>query len=840
MTNKLIKSAKAYLELGIPAIPLDANKRSILYWKKYQEQLPTADEIDQNFSSAKTVGLAIITGKISGNMEAIDVDCKYDLTGTLFDDMMQRVVDEMPDVAAKLVIAKTVNGGYHIIYRSPKIEGNRKLASRETTEEEKAKNPHEKHKALIETRGEAGYIAAVPTPGYSFTSNSIREIPVLTSEERDHLHEIARSFNQVVEMVSHKSQFIEQKPMSKSPFADYNERGDIVQLLTSHGWKFVYERNDKVYFQRPGDTQAKTSGDFHRVKNIFAVFTSSTIFEVNKGYKPCAVFTILECNGDYKQSYKKLLAAGFGEPFRKIGNEQRRFVEKQLSTGMTPGAAALAMADKFAMTEEDAEKIVNAVVNEEEAGINEFWDYNEALNKVALPRAKFVDFLESNGFGLYFYDQSSPVFKVVHNDRNRLTEVSSERLRKFIKDYLMLFEPESGVLYPKQLLLECVYKDTKLFGDDILEFVNHVNPDFLRDSKDVCYYPFNNGIVEITANSMKLLNYGDVNKVIWKSDIRDANIDLEPTEDFECEFSDFIFKVCGQDPARTLSAVSIIGYLLHKYKHPANAFAVILCEETEDDAKGGGTGKGLFVKAIEHMTNIETIDGKNFKMDKSFAFQRVKMDTKIVAIQDIQKNFNFELFYSIITEGITIEKKNQAELFINYEDSPKVMFTSNYGMNDSGNHAKRRQKTIEFSDYFGPGKSPADEYGHLMYADWDKDEWNRFYNYMFYCVKYYLEFGVTDVDQGDKYKRKKVSNMFTPEFTEWYLDLVENDNHEWHQTSALYNDFLNVNDWDKKEYSQKRFKLALKVASENFNIGFESKKNRQAGGKYENRFLKKI
>ena len=69
----------------------------------------------------------------------INIDCKYDLTGTLFQDFIQVITDANVELAQKLLIAKTTNGGYHIYYRCNTIEGNKKLASRETTDEEREK-----------------------------------------------------------------------------------------------------------------------------------------------------------------------------------------------------------------------------------------------------------------------------------------------------------------------------------------------------------------------------------------------------------------------------------------------------------------------------------------------------------------------------------------------------------------------------------------------------------------------------------------------------------------------------------------------------------------------------
>src|SRR5690606_35717648 len=98
-----------------------------------------------------------------------------------------------------------------------------------------------------------------------------------------------------------------------TPFEDYNDRADVVQLLISHGWTYVYERSGNVMLRRPGQTTADTSGNFDRDKNWFSVFSTSTEFEPMKAYQPYAVFAILECNGDYSAAAKKLIDLGYGD-----------------------------------------------------------------------------------------------------------------------------------------------------------------------------------------------------------------------------------------------------------------------------------------------------------------------------------------------------------------------------------------------------------------------------------------------------------------------------------------------------------------------------------------------
>jgi hypothetical protein len=62
----------------------------------------------------------------------------------------------------------------------------------------------------------------------------------------------------------------------------------------------------RLVFKRPGNTESKTSGDYSHEHNLFTVFTTSSIFEPLKGYRPAAVYTMLEHKGDFKAAAKAL------------------------------------------------------------------------------------------------------------------------------------------------------------------------------------------------------------------------------------------------------------------------------------------------------------------------------------------------------------------------------------------------------------------------------------------------------------------------------------------------------------------------------------------------------
>ena len=72
-------------------------------------------------------------------------------------------------------------------------------------------------------------------------------------------------------------------------------------------------KGSKVHFKRPGSTSALTSGNFDTDKNMFSVFSTSTEFEINKGYKPFAVYAMLKHGNDVRAAAKDLYMQGYGE-----------------------------------------------------------------------------------------------------------------------------------------------------------------------------------------------------------------------------------------------------------------------------------------------------------------------------------------------------------------------------------------------------------------------------------------------------------------------------------------------------------------------------------------------
>lgn len=821
--SQLLETARQYLASGISVTLTDNRKVSLLNWKDFQSRLATEDELKSKADKAQ--GIAIICGAISGNLEVIDIDTKYDLTGKLFDTLM----DALGDLADLLVIGRTKSGGYHLYYRCDTIQGNQKLARRPVSDSEAADNPHVKVMVLIETRGEGGYVVAPPTDGYTWLHNDWQGIQTITKEQRDSIFEICRSFNEYLEEPVILKKSDAESGFGVSPIDDYNSRGDVVTLLQKHGWTTVRTAGDRTYLRRPGKDEG-ISGDFLHSKRWFSVFTTSSQFEPTKAYYPSAVYAVLECKGDFNEAVKRLASDGYGED---ISTHNRKkildnFIKKLRENNhddddietilireknLKPKQAKKAVQDSYKMTEPSGA----------------FWSRNDK-DKLEINKAKLIEFLVNNGFYLMAYDANRNDMRLVNVKDFMIEESSIEKVKKCIINYVKTIDQE---------VEDWMMNRPNLINEAFLEYLPNVEPELLEDTKSTAYFPFSNKVVKITKDGIELVDYGQIKKHIWRSAKIDFDIEIEQLL-FEDElhidpeldiFAQFMRYVCGENDNRWMAVNTHIGYLLHKYKDPTLAVAVILAEETDNDAKGGGTGKGIFVKAISELVKGETIDGKNFKLDKSFAFQRVGLDTRILAIQDIRAKVDFEGFYSIITEGITVEKKGQPEIFIPYERSPKIIFTTNYMVPNVGNHAKRRQRVIPFSDFFSPERTPMDVFKHQFFTGWDKGQWKLFYNYMFACVQLYLRNGLIEVPVTENMHLKSLKNSFGDEFKVWWNDFITTGLDIEYEFKVLYQSFLASAEVAEHDYSKRKFKKGIESAVAMFGYTLIEGNRGQYGGK---------
>ena len=164
-----------------------------------------------------------------------------------------------------------------------------------------------------------------------------------------------------------------------------------------------------------------------------------------------------------------------------------------------------------------------------------------------------------------------------------------------------------------------------------------------------------------------------------------------------------------------------------------------------------------------------TIDGKGFSFQKSFPYQRVQVDTQVLVFDDVSKHFDFERLFSVITEGITLEKKNKDEIHIPFERSPKIVITTNYAIKGAGNSFERRKWDLELKQYYNKSFTPETEFGHMLFSGWDEYEWNKFDNYMISNLQSYLNKGLVRSEFKNLKTRKFIAGQQMNFETFWVI-----------------------------------------------------------------------
>jgi hypothetical protein len=302
--------AQDYLSAGLSVIPIrnDGTKApAIAKWEHLKLAALQKNDIQTHFG--EDVGIGIIGGAVSGNLEIIDFD-----DPTLFEPWVAQVKqDGGAEFGKSLVIHQTPNG-YHVLYRCEQpVQGNQKLAKRAISGGKKT---------LIETRGEAGYVIAPGSPAqchpsqqcYESIQNLVTDLPVITLEQRNLLLNTARSFNECIENFESSNNHVESD--SQRPGDIYNERtsvADFENLLVDHGWKIAGRRGDVSLIKRPNKSEPGPSAtlNYGGHKQLYVFSSNAAPFDAEKGYTAFQVRTLLKHQGDFKACARELADQGF-------------------------------------------------------------------------------------------------------------------------------------------------------------------------------------------------------------------------------------------------------------------------------------------------------------------------------------------------------------------------------------------------------------------------------------------------------------------------------------------------------------------------------------------------
>ena len=387
-----------------------------------------------------------------------------------------------------------------------------------------------------------------------------------------------------------------------------------------------------------------------------------------------------------------------------------------------------------------------------------------------------------------YYPENSEHFLFVKIENNFIEHTTNDRIKDFVLNYLL--EKNEISVY------ELVARDKQVFSENYLSQLTTIEIPFIDDGKDFAMLYFKNIAVKVMSNKIETIDYLNLDGMLWKHHIIDRNYKASKHEG--SLFDLFLDKVT-ETSERKLALMGAMGYLMHSYKTRSNNKAIILNDQQISENPNGGSGKGLIFDAISRIKNTYKIDGKLFSFDKSFIFQSVNIETQVLVFDDVQKNFKFENLFSLITEGITLEKKNKDAIRQNVERSPKIGITTNYTIGGTGGSYERRKYEVELSGYFNERHTPEDEFGKMLFEGFTVAEWVEFDNLMISCIQEYLQSGFRSVVYQNMRDKKLIKDTCF-EFWEWATEYIEFNKR--YRRVDLYLQFVEAYpDWsDKGKY----------------------------------------
>ena len=554
----------------------------------------------------------------------------------------------------------------------------------------------------------------------------------------------------------------------KAPLIPVTDEDKIIEKIMSFGWKKDFVEGERNAF----------------IFDIAGMFCEYGVSQYSaEGYILNNViigdFSELEAKTTIKSAYKKRqFGSKYFEDYQKIEK-----VKVDLKKGKE------VVLKKHGISEDTFDELKEVLEHED------FWFSNFDKNgkeKITIDALKYKLFLERNGFKKHYpNDSQKPTWVFIQSNKVKITSV--EIIKDFVLDYLMKRQEFEVWNY-------CA-KYQNLFAESFLLMLESIELKMLNDTRNTSFIAFNNGVLEVTKNEIKLVDYIDVDFYIWENHI--INRDFVVLDEFENDYKKFINNISNNEPLATECA---IGYLISTYKNRSNNKAIILNDEVISENPEGGTGKGVFVQGISQIRKSSIIDGKLFDGKKSFPYQTVSLDTKILVFDDVVKNFNFEEKFSLVTEGLTLERKNKDAVKLNVHESPKLIISTNYAIRGEGNSHDRRRYELEVAQYYGKDLTPEDEFGRQLFDDWDLDDYQKFDNYIVYCLQLFLKTGLVKQNAKNIRMRKFIAET-TMEFYEWINDSENCPRNTRNDKKLFFDKFVEEYPDFKKWLTRKKFNI---------------------------------
>jgi len=330
---------KKYIELGFSICPFDvAADKPMLSWEPLKTVPLTLEQAAKVFTKSDNCGVVAFCGDISGGLRCIDIELHSDLSGTLWQDLENRICACDLELWNAFVIEQTKRGGYHLFYKilgagasnstlARRLETNEETDKYNLTATKKAEYGTRK-KLLIEELGEGHPVTLTPTKRYKQIRGTFDDLQFITKQQHELLLAICADFDQLPpektpEKKQPKLNFGTEKEGRKA-WVEYNERHNILDVMLGLGWKRTRTIGGwKIHLSKPERSGKDVDASILIESNTVHFWAVNCGWECGKAFTPFDIYKTVECGGDTAAAALKLRGLGFGEPLTDLSNDHQ-------------------------------------------------------------------------------------------------------------------------------------------------------------------------------------------------------------------------------------------------------------------------------------------------------------------------------------------------------------------------------------------------------------------------------------------------------------------------------------------------------------------------------------
>jgi hypothetical protein len=253
--------------------------------------------------------------------------------------------------------------------------------------------------------------------------------------------------------------------------------------------------------------------------------------------------------------------------------------------------------------------------------------------------------------------------------------------------------------------------------------------------------------------------------------------------------------------------------MLHKYKNESKAWCVFAMDDKQSNLgeAHGGSGKSLCYGYLNNILSRRFyLKGRDPNLTKNdFIYHGITEDTDYVLIDDAHQYLDFNFFFSEITGSLKVNPKNGKPYEIPFDKAPKFVITSNFTAKDLDPSTERRLLFTVFSDYYHYNSN--DEYNQIrqvsddfggknLFRDFDSVQWNKYFNFLGYCLQFFLEHPTKVEAPMDNVRKRNLQAEMGNDFMDWsavfFANLDVNDMplnlDQAFIKKAAYEDFISI------------------------------------------------